>query len=311
MANRYWVGGTGTWNTTSTTNWSANSGGSSGASVPTAADAVFFDQAGTYTVTMTGALNCLDITVSAGSVTFATGTSPTLSVAGNVAITAGTTTWSSTGTITFTATTSKTITSGGTAFDCSMTLNGVAGTWTLQDNLTLGTSSTVRTFTVTNGTMALGSYTLSCHAFNSNNSNTRTLDFGTGKITTKASTTTTIWNIGSTTGLTVTGSRTVEITGGGGAAGEHKALRLLVGAQGLGLVLAMHHRTGDFFALARSAGPILAPVGQTDALTQAGSQQGFIGLGVKLAPTGLHADLETHLSVSLGFSTHEIGRAHV
>ena len=66
MANRYWVGGTGTWNTTSTTNWSASSGGSSGASVPTSADSVFFDQNSTYTVTMTGALNCLDITVSTG-----------------------------------------------------------------------------------------------------------------------------------------------------------------------------------------------------------------------------------------------------
>ena len=70
MANRYWVGGTGTWNTTSTTNWSASSGGASGASVPTAADSVFFDQAGTYTVTLTGALTCLDFTHSAGAVTF-------------------------------------------------------------------------------------------------------------------------------------------------------------------------------------------------------------------------------------------------
>ena len=93
MANRYWVGGTGTWNTTSTTNWSASSGGSSGASVPTSADSVFFDQNSTYTVTMTGALNCLDITVSTGTVTFATGTTPTLAVAGSIAITAGTTTW--------------------------------------------------------------------------------------------------------------------------------------------------------------------------------------------------------------------------
>ena len=54
MADRYWVGGAGTWDTTSTTNWSASSGGASGASVPTSADSVFFDQAGTYTVTLTG-----------------------------------------------------------------------------------------------------------------------------------------------------------------------------------------------------------------------------------------------------------------
>ncbi len=42
MADRYWVGGTGTWDTTSTTNWSATSGGASGASVPTTADNVIF-----------------------------------------------------------------------------------------------------------------------------------------------------------------------------------------------------------------------------------------------------------------------------
>lgn len=43
MADRYWVGGTGTWNGTNTTNWSTTSGGSGGASVPTALDAVYFD----------------------------------------------------------------------------------------------------------------------------------------------------------------------------------------------------------------------------------------------------------------------------
>ena len=40
MANRYWVG-TGNWDTTNTANWSASSGGASGASVPASADAVF------------------------------------------------------------------------------------------------------------------------------------------------------------------------------------------------------------------------------------------------------------------------------
>jgi len=56
MADRYWVGGTGTWNSTSTTNWSASSGGAAGASVPTAADNVIFDAGsdagGIFTVTM-------------------------------------------------------------------------------------------------------------------------------------------------------------------------------------------------------------------------------------------------------------------
>lgn len=55
MANRYWVGGTGTWSSTNTTNWSATSGGSGGASVPTSSDKVYFDAnsgAGFPTVTI-------------------------------------------------------------------------------------------------------------------------------------------------------------------------------------------------------------------------------------------------------------------
>lgn len=43
MANRYWIGGTGTWDSSSTTHWSASSGGLGGASVPGASDDVFID----------------------------------------------------------------------------------------------------------------------------------------------------------------------------------------------------------------------------------------------------------------------------
>src|SRR6218665_720026 len=41
-ANRYWVGGTGSWNEKS--HWSATSGGTGGAGIPTQADDVFFDR---------------------------------------------------------------------------------------------------------------------------------------------------------------------------------------------------------------------------------------------------------------------------
>jgi hypothetical protein len=43
MATYYWVGGSGTWDTSTTTNWSATSGGSGGAGAPTNADDVIFD----------------------------------------------------------------------------------------------------------------------------------------------------------------------------------------------------------------------------------------------------------------------------
>lgn len=43
MADRYWVGGSGTWDASSTTNWSTSSGGTGGATAPTSVDNVFFD----------------------------------------------------------------------------------------------------------------------------------------------------------------------------------------------------------------------------------------------------------------------------
>ena len=63
MADRYWVGGSGSWN--STTKWSATSGGTSGASVPTSADNAIFNAASSaahYTVTVTDNATCANLT---------------------------------------------------------------------------------------------------------------------------------------------------------------------------------------------------------------------------------------------------------
>lgn len=43
MANRFWVGGTGTWDSSTTTHWAATSNGAGGASAPVAGDAITFD----------------------------------------------------------------------------------------------------------------------------------------------------------------------------------------------------------------------------------------------------------------------------
>lgn len=213
MADRYWVGGSGTWNTTSTTNWSTTSGGTGGASVPTAADSVFFDQAGTYNVTMTGALNCLDLNVTNGTVSFVTGTTPTLSVAGNWNTIAATV-WDSTGTITFTSTSlTSTINSNNILINASVVFNKAGATWTLQSNFTTRNSSPINSVTLTAGTLALSSFTLTTCSFISNNSNTRTIAFGTGKIVLNVSVSATIWNTTTVTGLTTTGSKLVESIG--------------------------------------------------------------------------------------------------
>ncbi|MCR4307833.1 MAG: hypothetical protein NUV80_04670, partial [Candidatus Berkelbacteria bacterium] len=69
MADRYWVGGAGTWNTT-TTHWSASSGGAAGETAPGSGDNVFFDlhsneaTDAAFTCSMSGALSCKNLSIS-------------------------------------------------------------------------------------------------------------------------------------------------------------------------------------------------------------------------------------------------------
>jgi hypothetical protein len=211
VADRYWVGGTGTWNTTSTTNWSASSGGASGASVPTAADNVFFDQASTYTVTMTGALTCLDITVSAGTVTFATGTSPTLAISGSMSLLAGTV-WSSTGDITFTASsTGKTVTTNGVTISGNVAFNGAGGGWTLGSALTLASGLAFSVLAGTFDTSSSGNYAVTCGLFTSNGVATRTVNLNASTVSIANGVGGGIWIV-TTTGLTFnSGTSTIVV----------------------------------------------------------------------------------------------------
>lgn len=178
MANRYWVGGTGTWNTTSTANWSTSSGGASGASVPTASDSVFFDQASTYTVTLTGALTCLDLTVSAGTVT--TSSTGTITVSGNFNITSATV-WGGTGTITFNATSSITITTNAVPMGCQMRFDGAGGTFNLNGALNCA-GPTLTQSVLSQGTLALNNYNFTCVGLSCGGTSTRSISFGTGQI---------------------------------------------------------------------------------------------------------------------------------
>ena len=202
MADRYWRGGSGTWNTSSTTNWSTSSGGSGGASVPTATDNVIFDQAGSYTVALSGALTCLDFTVSAGTVTFSSTGTPTIS--GSMSLVSGTV-WSGTGAITFNATTTgKTITTNGTTINGSITLNGVGGEWSLGSELTVSSSDTT---TLTNGSLLLNGFDLTTGSFISTNTNTRSIAFGTNNINlTSVAFSANPLQMATATGFTYTGS---------------------------------------------------------------------------------------------------------
>jgi len=137
MADRYWVGGTGTWDATSTANWSALSGGGTGASVPTAADNVFFDAnsnvgTGSFTVTMSTTRVCNDFTASGldGAMTLSGGGAIGLTVSGSLFFQATNFSRTYLGTTTFNATsTGKTVNTNGVALG-AVTFDGIGGSWT-------------------------------------------------------------------------------------------------------------------------------------------------------------------------------------
>lgn len=142
MADRYWVGGAGTWNTTNTANWSTASGGATGASVPTSADNAFFDaSSGAGTVTISGSNSAANVTCTGFTGTFA-GTGGIL-VYGSLTLASGMTTTGSfdinmfgSGSGTFT------ITTAGKTIPGDFFVTGAGKTYSLQDALTCtGTTS--------------------------------------------------------------------------------------------------------------------------------------------------------------------------
>ena len=218
MANRYWVGGTASWN--STGSWSASSGGASGATVPTSVDDVFFDQASTYTVTLpiTPGQSCNNITVSAGTVTLVgtdSGTAATtFRIYGSVNIKSGTVwNFASSGagqSVIFNSTTSQTITTNGVTLQGPHSFNGVGGNWQLQDALTFSTGLTLQ-----NGTVSLNGNTLTAPTMATGGSAAKGIAFGSGNIALNG--TGTVWSF-NVTNLTISGTPTVNLTNTSGTA---------------------------------------------------------------------------------------------
>ena len=149
MATYYWVGGSGTWDNTSNTNWSATSGGAGGAGVPNNADTVNFDaNSGTAaTVTVAATATCLACTINKSDINLSLSGSPTF--AGNT--------------------------------------------------------------TLTTGTVTLNTYTLTVARFLSANTNTRTVDFGTGKIALSGDGAA-VWANATLTGMTYSGTPVIDLT---------------------------------------------------------------------------------------------------
>ena len=170
MANRYWVGGTASWDGTPGTKWALTSGGAGGQAIPTSADDVFFDAAsGANTVTIAaGNTGAKSITCTGFTGTLA-GTAD-ISVAGNVTLVSGMT-YTHTGIMSFTGT--ATLITAGKSFS-AVTVNGSGITLTLGDALNI----VQRTLTVTQGTFDTANFNVTAGVLNSSNSNARTITLG-------------------------------------------------------------------------------------------------------------------------------------
>lgn len=195
MAARYWVGGTGTWNNSTTTNWSATSGGVGGASLPVTTDAVYLDaNSGGGTVTLTGnaatGVLSLDLTGFTGTIT---GTAY-IAGAGGLTLFSGANATGLTVQIKPSGTTSQ-VTSNGQTFS-GLTINGgTSAVTTLNDALSLTSN-----LTVTFGGLNTNGMSVTCLSMSSSGSGTRAITLGASTVTLTGSAG---WNLAVTSNLTL------------------------------------------------------------------------------------------------------------
>lgn len=239
MANRYWVGGTATWDSTAGTKWSTTSGGASGAAAPTSADDVFFSAASTGTVTLSAtsiarSINCTGftgtlahpnlITVNIGDATAGASNVALLLSSGMTYTTAGV---ASQFQFVSTSATQQTITTNGKILG-NMTMNGVGGSWILGDALNWLQGSAV---TLQAGTFNTGNFAMSGGQFNFGSTGVRTLTLGSSTIALSANGNN--WTGTVATNLTIT-SNTAVVTITGTVTGQNN-LAFLASANWNGL----------------------------------------------------------------------------
>lgn len=196
--NRYWVGGTGNWN--STGEWSATSGGASGASVPIAQDTAIFNassfSAGSQVVTVNQTRICaMDWTGATNTPTLTTSTAS--EIYGSITLISGMTLTASTQTYSLLGRGTHTLTSAGKTWNKSFTIDAPGGTWTLQDDLNIGFSQLV---TLTRGTFNANNFNVTAYGLSASNTNVRTLNLGNGIWTLGGGGS--VWSLSNTTNLT-------------------------------------------------------------------------------------------------------------
>ena len=198
MADRYWVGGAGTWDATSTANWSATSGGAAGASAPTSADNAIFDtlsNATAYAVTIgltASPAACLDVSISGpatGNVTVTFAATSVLNVHGSwLNAATGVAFSTAAGTINFLATsTGKTVTTNGVSLaNTFLNFNGIGGYWTLGGAITITSGNSPN---ILAGTFDTGGFAMTLNnILSTTTTNARTINLNNSTISCSGST---------------------------------------------------------------------------------------------------------------------------
>lgn len=233
---RFWVGGSNTWTSAATTNWSLISGGASGATVPDASNTAVIDvNSGSPTVTLSGSLSATSLITTTGTTCTITGTG-TLGTLTYLGL-SPTTTWTGTGALTFGT---ATVITNGTVISAPIITGSPA-------TLTLGSAfATSNNFTFNYGTINLNDYNLTCDKFTWGTSqSTYTITSGNGQFYITGSNTTihvTNFNIGYATKVFTTppifnctysgstGTRTFDYTyGQDGSSGSGIVLNVTAG----------------------------------------------------------------------------------
>lgn len=210
MANRYWVGGTSTWNSTAGSKWSTTSGGAGGSAVPTSSDDVFFDaNSGAVTVT-TSSSTCQNLNFTGFTGTFTTAS--VVAIYGHVTLSPSMTLSASAGSWRLRGSSNQNYTSNGKTTTSSIQKDTGAGLIVLQDDFV--SSSTLL---IIIGGFDANNFNMTSWSFYCSGTSTRTLTMGSGTFTLTATTTgsgSNKWDIATTTNLTFNkGTGTIIFSG--------------------------------------------------------------------------------------------------
>ncbi len=211
--NKFWVGNTNNWNAANV--WALTTGGAGATNnFPLPQDTAIFDDAGLAngnTVTVNAAFRLPSIdwsTLTRTGVTFATTNGVISPVYGSITLNNLLTINGGSAKFSYQGRNTQTITSYGVVFNIDHEINSIGGTVTLADAFTTAAS---RTLTLTNGTLNMNGKATSVGAFDSSNSNTRSITSG-GATLTLTGNNATIWIMSTATGFTLNDALQIDST---------------------------------------------------------------------------------------------------